>query len=166
MTCQQDTINPRTHPDVMVLSRDKDPAHPFWYAHILGIFHTNVAYTGPANVNKDVKRMDFLWVQWFTHNHSQWQTSHCLHQVGFIAENDSATAAFGFLDLQDVVWAVHLIPAFSYQKTSSLLDHLQSVARDEGDSIDWKYYYVNQCVFSLRTTYINSYPSGLWTAIC
>ena len=36
----QDSLNPRTHGDIMVLSRDDE--HPYWYAHIVGIFHAMV----------------------------------------------------------------------------------------------------------------------------
>ena len=37
----QDSINPRTHGDVMVLSDEDDPenTHPYWYARIISIFH-------------------------------------------------------------------------------------------------------------------------------
>ncbi|RDX45947.1 hypothetical protein OH76DRAFT_1532159 [Lentinus brumalis] len=44
----QDSINPRTHPDV-VLSDDSDSAaHPFAYARIIKIFHADVSYVGPG----------------------------------------------------------------------------------------------------------------------
>lgn len=37
----QDSLNPRTHCDVMLHSAETDPgAHPFWYARVLGVFHT------------------------------------------------------------------------------------------------------------------------------
>jgi hypothetical protein len=48
----QDTLNPRTNSDVMVLSADTTPgAHPYWYAHILGVFHAQILHTGPAATN-------------------------------------------------------------------------------------------------------------------
>ena len=47
MRREQDTINPRTHPDVMVLSSDPD-GHPYWYARVLQIFYVNVCYVGPG----------------------------------------------------------------------------------------------------------------------
>jgi hypothetical protein len=37
-----DTINPRTHGDVMVLSGETTPSHPYWYAQVLGIYHMEV----------------------------------------------------------------------------------------------------------------------------
>lgn len=33
-----DTVNPRTHADVMVLSGETRPSHPYWYARVLGIY--------------------------------------------------------------------------------------------------------------------------------
>ncbi len=53
-----DTINPRTHPFVMVASSENAPdPHPFWYAAVLGVFHANVQHVG-----KDSR--DFLSGEW------------------------------------------------------------------------------------------------------
>ena len=45
-----DSINPRTHPDIMMLSYETLPEgqlrHPYWYARVVGIFHVDVRYTG------------------------------------------------------------------------------------------------------------------------
>ena len=42
MRREQDSLNPCTHANVMVLSQEDDPsAHPYWYARIIGIYHTN-----------------------------------------------------------------------------------------------------------------------------
>ena len=37
----QDSLNPRTHANVMVLAHEDDAeiSHPYWYAWIIGIFH-------------------------------------------------------------------------------------------------------------------------------
>jgi hypothetical protein len=62
----QDSMNPCTHCDVMVLSPETDPdAHPFWYARVLGVFHTDVIHMGPAANNHSVQHLEFLWVRWF-----------------------------------------------------------------------------------------------------
>lgn len=39
---EYDTINPRTHCDVMVLSGETRPQHPYWYARVLGIYYFDV----------------------------------------------------------------------------------------------------------------------------
>jgi hypothetical protein len=55
----QDSINPRTHADVIVLAHeDDDPEnnlkpHPFWYARIIGIFHAQVRHVGPNSTSKE-----------------------------------------------------------------------------------------------------------------
>ena len=59
----QDTINMRTHSDIMVLANQaEDPGHPFWYAHVIGIFHAIVSRVGSGSA---YKQMDFLWVHWY-----------------------------------------------------------------------------------------------------
>ena len=43
MRREQDSLNLCTHANVMVLSQEKEPdAHPYWYACIIGIYHTLV----------------------------------------------------------------------------------------------------------------------------
>jgi hypothetical protein len=45
----EDTINPRTHSDVMVLAnedKDAENIHSYWYARIIGIFHAMVCQIG------------------------------------------------------------------------------------------------------------------------
>jgi hypothetical protein len=41
----QDTINPHTHSDIMMLSRDE--SHPYYYARVLGIYHAMVQLNSP-----------------------------------------------------------------------------------------------------------------------
>ncbi|KAG2029536.1 hypothetical protein BDR03DRAFT_825481, partial [Suillus americanus] len=42
---EQDSLNSRTHADIMVLSHEDDEAngHPYWYARIIGVFHALVS---------------------------------------------------------------------------------------------------------------------------
>jgi hypothetical protein len=61
----QDTINTRTHSDVMVLAnQEEDNAnqHPYWYARMVSIFHAMVSRVGSGST---YERMDFLWVRWY-----------------------------------------------------------------------------------------------------
>jgi len=61
----QDTIHPCTnHHDILLLA-PLDSPHPFLYAHILGIFHVNVIYTGPGVKDYLPRCLEFLWVHWF-----------------------------------------------------------------------------------------------------
>ncbi|KIO09076.1 hypothetical protein M404DRAFT_132837 [Pisolithus tinctorius Marx 270] len=113
---EQDTINPCTHADIMLLSCETDDCHhPYWYAHIIKIFHINVQYYDNNASSDGIKRMNMLFVQWFSHDNGRPGGSGfaaCrLYQVGFISNDD--LDAFGFLDPDVVICGIHLIPAFS-----------------------------------------------------
>ena len=38
----QDSINPCSHPNVMLLSQEDECSHPYWYAHVCLVFHAMV----------------------------------------------------------------------------------------------------------------------------
>ncbi|KAG1842750.1 hypothetical protein DFJ58DRAFT_731909 [Suillus subalutaceus] len=119
----QDSLNPRTHADIMVLARDQEDSHPYWYARVIGVFHVNTRYMRPG-AHPSIKRVDFLW-------------------VGFYDGDDES--AFGFLDPDLVVRGVQLIPAFRYQRTTALLGlsiACQAADKDE----DWDWYCINMFV--------------------
>ena len=64
--CDADTINTRTYLDVMVTSPETGPnAQPYWYAHVIGIFHAIVSSTHPEleGMAQSRTHMDFLWVR-------------------------------------------------------------------------------------------------------
>ena len=136
-------MNPCTHTDIMVLScedeEDEGKWHPYWYAHVIGIFHTHVQHVGPSSNCSESQRMEFLGVRWFGHNlsHRAGWKSKCLHRVGFDEQDQ-----FGFLDPNDVIRGVHLIPTFAHGYTPDKLG--SSIARQPNENNeDWVYYYVN-----------------------
>lgn len=140
----QDSMNPRTHCDVMVTSPETGPnAHPFWYARVLGIFHIRVLHTGPAATNRSVQRMEFLWVRWFGAEpaHQYGFKVARLPKIGFVEETD--LSAFGFLDPSLVLRGCHLVPAFADGRTSALLKTPHTAARPPEESDDWAAFYVN-----------------------
>jgi hypothetical protein len=145
----QDSINPRSHADIMVLSQEDDTGeanwHPYWYSRIIGIFHAHVYFRGLASY-PDIKpghhTMHFLFVRWFgieTNHRYGWRAKH-LPMLSFTGTDDPD--AFGFLNPQYVIRAVHLIPAFNFGHTDTLLP--PSIARlpSEKDE-DYLFYYVN-----------------------
>ena len=154
--CQrdQDAINVGTHSDVMVLAdQDEDPKnkHPYWYAHVIGIFHAMVQQVRLRS-STSYEHMDFLWVRWYgldVHAQSGFK-AHQLHQVGFLDSND--LGAFGFINPQDLIRAVHLISAFEFRKTSSLLSQSIGHREDEGHN-DYEQYYFNMCVYCTSICY-------------
>ena len=98
-------------PDVMLLSRQPS-AHPFCYAHVLGIYHTNAIYVGPGLRDYQSRWIEFLWVQWFkVLNHSVGWDHTTLDSVKFppMAEAD----AFDFIDPADMLRCCHIIPTFA-----------------------------------------------------
>ncbi|KAF8238282.1 hypothetical protein L208DRAFT_1497983, partial [Tricholoma matsutake] len=140
----QDSMNPRTHCDVMVLSTEMGPgAHPYWYARVLGIFHAKVIHIGPEAQNHSIQHMEFLWVRWFGMEPGyRWgfKTAR-LPKIGFIPDTDEG--AFGFLDPSLVIRGCHLVPCLANGHTSGLLhtSTLTAACRPD-ESEDWANYYV------------------------
>ena len=137
MRRDQDSINPRTRSDIMVLSDDDNQQHPYWYARVIGIFHMYVRIDQRTPI-----RVDFLWVRWYgldTAFKLGFKAKR-LHRIGFADSSDSES--FGFVNPANVLRAVHIIPCFALGLTSSILP--KSIARqvDENDQ-DYERYYVN-----------------------
>ncbi|KAG2029778.1 hypothetical protein BDR03DRAFT_1017973 [Suillus americanus] len=141
---EQDSLNPCTHADVMVLSHENDDArHPYWYAQIIQIFHVDVWDCNDMSMEKPCQ-IDFVLVRWFGHKayyQSGWSAK-CLHHIGFLRGEDSP---FGFLDPDVIIQGVHLIPAFESGKTDELLPN--PFVQPEADlNEDWLHFYVNMFV--------------------
>lgn len=157
-----DTVNPTSHPDVMVRSPETGPdASPYWYARVLGVYHANIWTTNPAvKDGSNIRRMDFLFVRWFGEepDYRYGFRQARLPKIGFVLSSDDY--AFGFLDPRHVVRGCHLVPAFHGGRTSELLPTEHSVARIlEGAVVDdWANFYVNVYVscecFKVECTYI------------
>ncbi len=95
------TINPRTNPYIMMASPETDPgSHPFWYASVIGIFHTIVQHVGKDSQNYQPQCMEFLWVRWLgvvpASDYLAGRQHYRLPKVGFIPDSDEF--AFGFID--------------------------------------------------------------------
>ncbi|KIK32956.1 hypothetical protein CY34DRAFT_813946 [Suillus luteus UH-Slu-Lm8-n1] len=138
---EYDTVSPRTHADIMVLSGEVAPSHPYWYARLLGIYHVETWLN--VDGGQPVKQhLEFLWVRWLAplRNHRSGIKHARLPKVAFVEESDPD--AFGFLDPGQVVRGVHLIPAFASGRGTSSLRYGPSLARPEGDLDDWEEHYV------------------------
>ncbi|KAG6824796.1 hypothetical protein H0H92_005805 [Tricholoma furcatifolium] len=138
----QDTINPCTHSDVMVLSNEST-VHPYRYARILGIYHANVRFDSPRSTSRDLQTVEFLWVRWYKIDEKAKAGFEAKRQfqVKFCRGNN----AFGFIDPANVIRAVHLIPNFSRGRTTEFLKHSMARRPDEKDQ-DYERYYVNMFV--------------------
>ncbi|KAF7326767.1 hypothetical protein MVEN_02595700 [Mycena venus] len=125
----QDSMNPRTHADIMMLAPDDGAAnpdqHPFTYARVLGVFHVDVVryFRLDRNFKGGLKRKR-------------------LHRVEFLPDFDPA--AFGFVNPDEVIRGSHLIPAFAHGITDQFPP---SLCRRKDELDDWKYHYVNLDMF-------------------
>jgi hypothetical protein len=144
---QGDTINPLTHPDIMLRSPvDEEDAEPYWYARVLGVYHANIWAENPVIPGaKNVRRMDFLWVRWFG-KEPGYRSGFCqarLPKIGLVESTDEF--AFSFVDPANVVRGCHLIPAFNAGRGADLLPWAGSIARrlNPEDIDDWLKFYVN-----------------------
>ena len=139
-----DTINPRTHPFVMVPSAEADSAScGFSYAMVLGIFHTEVQHIAWQSSDLRPKVIDFLWVRWFepVRSYSFGRKQAKLPKIHFCSDNDDFT--FGFLDPSLVLRGCHLIPAFADGKKSQPLTIPTTSNLKIGPlQADWYGYYV------------------------
>ena len=143
MHCAQDSLNPWTHGNIMVLSHKEDQE----CASLL--VHTHCGYLPCHGHTEDCwfkvvqsKKMEFLFVQWFgldTEELGGWKAKR-LHQIGFLDSDDPS--AFCFLDPADMVHAMHLIPRFLFGWTGDLLGHSIAQSLLDQDE-DWVRYYVN-----------------------
>ncbi|KAF6742517.1 hypothetical protein DFP72DRAFT_830415 [Ephemerocybe angulata] len=142
----QDSLNPRTSANIMMLAHDDDiRAHPYWYAQIIGIYHARVIHnTRDAALGVKIQHMEFLWVRWLglhTPHRFGWREKH-LPRIGFINERGDASMSFGFLDPAEVIRAVHLIPSFKHKKSANGIPKTIARPASDGD-LDWNYFYVN-----------------------
>lgn len=118
--------------------------HPYWYAHVIDIFHARVRHIGPRSKSSEVQQIEFLFVRWFRPDRSMvggWAAER-LHRVEFLNEANELEDAFGFADPAHIVRGVHLIPAFAHGETSRLLGPSNYARRFQDDDEDWKYFYI------------------------
>src|SRR5579863_8028159 len=94
-----DVIISRTYPDIIVKSPEAGPqAQSFWYACMLGIFHTLVTSTHQEVQDRSLHQIEFLWVQWFGMKPGPYHHGFCytrLPKIGFVGSSDEY--AFMFL---------------------------------------------------------------------
>jgi hypothetical protein len=139
---EYDTVNPRTHADVMVLSGEIMPGHPYWYARVLGIYHMETWLDDGLGGQPAKHHLEFLWVRWLAplKNHQSGMKHARLPKVAFVDESDPD--AFGFLDPSQVIRGAHLIPVFASKRGESSLRYGKSLARPGGELDDWEEFYV------------------------
>jgi hypothetical protein len=129
----QDSINIRTHPFIMVLAHENDvdaDPHPYWYAKVLGIYHVYVRVSD----HTEPQRIEFLWVHWFGRDpdHQGGFDARRSFRIGLMDREDRTS--YGFIDPNDVLRGVHLIPAFASGTISGAIP--------EADDEEWEFFYI------------------------
>lgn len=148
MRREYDIVNARKHANIMTIAHDFEPStgtaesgHPFRYAHVLGIFHADIVYVQPGQEVTIHNGVEFLWVHWYQFDTSyksgfQFRRPHRL--VAMPLEDPSAC---GFVDPDDVIRGVHLIPGFAH---GTFTDDANVPSEDvPAAPTCWKYYYTN-----------------------
>lgn len=123
---------------VLVYSPTSQAAEPWFYAHIIAIYHVFVH----SAANPEPKRLELLWVRWMERDLSQLQgeNSSQYTRVSFIPYSGVPGEVFDFVDPSHVIRACHLIPAFELGRSHDRLG--LSMARNiKGD---WRAFYMNR----------------------
>ncbi|TEB12649.1 hypothetical protein FA13DRAFT_1823627 [Coprinellus micaceus] len=156
MQREQDSTNPNsTHTDLMFHSHeDPDPGsglkpHPYWYGRLCGVYHADITLLNTNGKPELKQKVDFLWVRWFGRitrdekgNPVQGLEEGRLQRCGFIDTDIEDSGAFGFVDPNDAIRSVHMIPAFAHKWTTEYMG--PAIARHEREKDeDWVYYDVN-----------------------
>ncbi|CAE6398632.1 unnamed protein product [Rhizoctonia solani] len=147
---QQDSLNSSTSHCYALLATnfDQEPdseeaTHPYIYAKIIGVYHANVVYRG-----RRPKRIDFVHVRWLYYDYDSpggWDHGR-LDRVSYqeCQTDQDVLDSFDFVHPSDIIRATHLIPGFVDGTTTAYLGPTRSIAHDEAECEDWKFYYVNR----------------------
>jgi hypothetical protein len=139
---EQDVVNPNTsRRDVMCLTRHQPgTAHAegnFAYARVIGIYHVNVAYSGPGSLDMKTRRFEFLWVRWYTPADLRLaeKPGKSLQRL-ILPDVASSPDSMGFLDPANVLRASHIIPRYhkgSKYENDGVLSHLHTGTPESSD---------------------------------
>jgi hypothetical protein len=146
MRRNQDSINPKTHPDILMLASGASYiTNQYFFGRVIGIYHVDVVHVATAPQSQ---RIEFLHVRFFEPD-NEYEGGFNLRRfprIKFIDAYDPD--AFGFVDPARVIRGAHIIPAFAHSTTDEFIP--DSIARIYTDAYarkrDWKYYYVNMLV--------------------
>ncbi|TFK83647.1 hypothetical protein K466DRAFT_577621 [Polyporus arcularius HHB13444] len=172
MRREQSSVNPRTHPDIMMVAPPGSP-HPYLYARVISIFHVNVFRLTPDAVEQpEPQLLQALWVRWFDLDTSRPGGFEHLrpHRLKFAHLDDEP---FGFISPEQVLRDVHVVPApfYGLSETPTLPHRVitrskitaPAEADDEDDAVpqhnDWKYYYV--AMWSDRDLFMRNLGGGV-----
>lgn len=117
----------------MVSAPGAEGPHPWVYAWVLGVFHTNIIYPDRT----EPQRVEFLWVRWMEIVTSEQPYGPVTARLERLQFSDTPT---GFVDPADVIRGAHYIPAFYYGPANPALTALTKRTEVDG----WSSYYMNR----------------------
>ncbi|KAI0654692.1 hypothetical protein C8Q70DRAFT_925426, partial [Cubamyces menziesii] len=102
--CTQDSINPRTHADILLLAPPGSP-HKYLYARIIKIFHVYIHIAESDAHTKPFERYNMLFVQWFRldSTFAGGFATKRLYRLEFVPADDARSDAFSFVDPEDII---------------------------------------------------------------
>ena len=137
MHYNQDSINPHTHPNIIMLMPD-GTLYPYLYAYMLGIFHI-MAYLAGDDLdgadNTELETVHILWVHWFDldpHVLGGFKVCH-LPQLKWVTLDDNM---FGFVSPNQVLCTVHLMPAFTHGQSDAALPGFSVACHEDEEDTD------------------------------
>jgi len=143
----QDRIYQHRYPDVMVLSDDEE--HPYLYGRVLDFFHAIAKNDSPSTLlsaDNDTAVLQMAWVRWFKLNRPEGPSGFCSLRYPSVSFYEGHELdAFGFIHPDEIIRAVHLIPAFKLGRTKEYLG-TPSMGRPEAKDGDWRAFHVNMYV--------------------
>ena len=141
----QDTINPDSHADIMMLAQ-ADSEHPYLYARVLSIFHVETLLMGSKGqrVQPTWKTMHVCFVRWFEVDLLNVRPCRPIPLRWATTEEDP----FGFVAPDHVLRGCHLPPSAVYGRSDSALPGYSEArnAQQETDNLDWNRHCVGQYV--------------------
>ncbi|KAI9057374.1 hypothetical protein FKP32DRAFT_1551893, partial [Trametes sanguinea] len=157
MRREQDSVNPRSHPDIMLLAPEED-SDPYLYARVISIFHVNAFLVTPAlEEEPEPQLIHILWVRWFELD--------TLIPAGLAARRPPRLRfagleddPFTFIAPTQVLRGVHILPAFHYGRSDVALPY-PSITRGDIEDEDYAFYYVG--IWSDRDLFMRHLGGGI-----
>ncbi|TBU36964.1 hypothetical protein BD309DRAFT_819099, partial [Dichomitus squalens] len=142
MRRSQDSINPQTHPDIMMVAPEGS-THPYLYARVIGLLHVNAYLAGDdlsGAEDTEPRAVQVLWVRWFdVDTRAPGIKSRRLPRLKWASTDDTP---FGFIAPRQVLRTAQLIPAFNHGQSDTALPGPSIARQDDEDDIDWIDHYV------------------------
>lgn len=139
---EQCLLNPKKQTDIMVYSSSPDSKLPYSFARVEGILRVKVIYNGTSPPLE--KEMTVLWVRWYCISNEDemgWENRR-LPRVEFMKENED-WPAYGFVDPDDVIRAVHLIPDYHYKPVTRPAKDVNPFLQGRAAVVEYGEYYLN-----------------------